>query len=300
MTNPLVSIVVTTKNEEKNIGNCLQSIEEQTYDNIELIVVDNGSTDRTNEISQQYTELVFDKGPERSVQRNYGMINIAKGDYVMFVDADMICSPLLIENCVKHMQNADDLALHISEVILGTGYFSKVRRFERSFYDGTVIDGARFFKKDAFVQVGGFDESMAGPEDWDIDKKIKLIGTIALLNKKCSMVDLADWRLTNFIEDKEIGILKAQNVIYHNEAEFNIGKYLAKKKYYANSFDTYVTKWGSNDPDIIKQLGLFYRFFGVFIEHGKWKKSITNLHLTLGMLFLRILVGIKFLLVKVS
>ena len=144
---PLVSVVITTKNEEKNIENCLISIKEQTYKNIEIIVVDNNSSDKTKDLSLQYTEKVYNKGPERSAQRNFGMIDKSNGEYVMFVDADMMLGPYLVEDCVGSMQHSPDIALHIPEIVLGNNYFSKVRRFERRFYDGTVIDGARFFIK---------------------------------------------------------------------------------------------------------------------------------------------------------
>ena len=69
---PLVSVIVTTKNEEKNIANCLKSIKNQTYKNIEIIVVDNNSDDRTKEIAGKYTDKVFNHGPERSALRNLG------------------------------------------------------------------------------------------------------------------------------------------------------------------------------------------------------------------------------------
>ncbi len=69
---PLVSVIVTTKNEERNIENCLKSIRNQTYKNIEIIVVDNNSDDRTKEIAKKYTAQVFNHGPERSAQRNLG------------------------------------------------------------------------------------------------------------------------------------------------------------------------------------------------------------------------------------
>lgn len=91
--NPLVSVVITTKNEERNIESCIKSILEQSYQNIEIIVVDNYSTDKTKEMALKYTDKVYDKGPERSAQRNYGMIDKSNGEYVMFVDADMILSP---------------------------------------------------------------------------------------------------------------------------------------------------------------------------------------------------------------
>jgi glycosyltransferase involved in cell wall biosynthesis len=270
MNTPLVSIIITTKNEAKNIENCLISIQEQSYSNIETIVVDNASTDKTKEIARQYTDKVYDKGPERSAQRNYGMIDIAQGKYVMFLDAYMILAPEVVTSCLHH----NHIALHIPEIILGKNYWSQVRRFERSFYNGTVIDGARFFNKNIFVQVGGFDTSMSGPEDWDIDKKLKQVGSIGLLlpdlfNENC----LKSWKLSHFITERGVDLNDGYgSVIFHNESEFNLKDYLNKKGYYAQSFDTYINKWGKNDPDIKKQFGLFYRYFGVFIEQGKWKK----------------------------
>jgi glycosyltransferase involved in cell wall biosynthesis len=117
---PLVSIIITTKNEAKNIENCLLSIQEQSYPNIETIVVDNASTDKTKEIAKQYTDKVYDKGPERSAQRNYGMIDIAQGEYVMFLDADMILAPEVVTSCLRY----NNIALHIPEIILGKNYWS--------------------------------------------------------------------------------------------------------------------------------------------------------------------------------
>lgn len=315
MPNPLVSITITTKNEEKNIQNCLESIKLQTYKNIEIIVVDNGSTDDTKQIVKQYTDKVFDKGPERSAQRNLGMLEKSRGKYVIFVDADMIFAPNLIASCVEMMETYNlqltthgFLALHIPEIVLGKKFFSRVRRFERTFYDGTVIDGARFFLKTAFQKVNGFDESMSGPEDWDIDKKIVHEYTNRMNNTNnlrweiigllLDDIKYSEWKLESLIIEKGVNPKDYGAVIYHNEAEFDLKKYLAKKSYYSTSFDTYIQKWGTNDPDIKKQLGLWYRYFGVFTENGKWLKLLSHPFLTLGMYDLRFLVGIKFLMRK--
>jgi len=273
MENPLVSIVITTKDEEKNIANCLESIKAQSYPNIEIIVVDNNSSDKTKNIAAQYTPNIFNFGPERSAQRNYGLIQKAKGKYGMFLDADMTISPDLIKDCVDFITRNNFVALHISEIVLGDNFWSRVRRFERSFYDGTVIDGARFFRQDTFIKVGGFDETMSGPEDWDLDKKFKQIGTIGLVPERNN-----------------------EAVIFHHEEEFDLKKYLNKKSYYSESFAVYINKWGKNDPDIKKQFGLFYRYFGVFLEDGRWKKFIFHPSQALGVYFLRVLVGVKFLL----
>jgi glycosyltransferase involved in cell wall biosynthesis len=54
--NPLISVVVTTKNEQENIENCLKSIKNQSYKNYEIIVVDNFSTDETKKIARKYSD----------------------------------------------------------------------------------------------------------------------------------------------------------------------------------------------------------------------------------------------------
>ena len=306
---PLVSVVVTTRNEEANIANCLESLAHQSWPNIETIVVDNASTDRTKELARRYTDKVADKGPERSAQRNHGMIDMAMGEYVMYLDADMICSPLLVEACVRHTERSRCMALYVSEVVLGTSFWSRVRRFERSFYDGTVIDCARFMRRDVFQEVGGFDPAMSGPEDWDLDRKLRDRGRVDLLSAAASslhmpsMPDTAapqQWAQADFVCQRGVSWTGPETLIYHNEAEFNPIKYLSKKAYYVKSMDAYTSKWGADDPDVSRQLGLGYRFFGVFLERGKWRKLLAHPILGAGMYILRFMVGSVFLLRKLA
>lgn len=299
MEEPLVSVVITTRQEEKNLPYCLASLRIQTHPRVEIIVVDNGSTDETCEIALAHTPHVYQMGPERSAQRNFGMIQKASGKYVLYLDADMVIAPTLIADSVTSME-AGCVALHLGEIVLGKRYFSRVRRFERRFYDGTPIDGTRFFLREAFVQSGGFDEKLSGPEDWDLDKKIKRIGKVGMLpvQKKTQPIwetnegakDLADFLRKRGVEPEAFG-----SVVFHNEAEFDLGKYLGKKSYYAKSFNAYIAKWGADDPDIRKQLGFTYRFFGVFLENGKWRRLLSRPDLAFGLYFLRFLVGLRFL-----
>ena len=81
---PVVSVIVTTKNEEKNIGACLESLAQQSMPPLEMIVVDNYSQDKTTEITQEYGAKVFQLGPERSAQRNYG-VEKAQGKYILYL-----------------------------------------------------------------------------------------------------------------------------------------------------------------------------------------------------------------------
>lgn len=297
MCDPLVSIVVTTKNEQRHIENCLLSIALQSYPAIEIIVVDNASDDATPAIARRFTPLVFNKGPERSAQRNYGMIEKATGAFVMYIDADMILSPDLVRACVERMARDDAVALHVPEQVLGTSFWGRVRNFERSFYDGTAIDGARFFRRSAFVKVGGFDEALfrkGSGEDWDIDKLVKTIGRIALLSRRCTPSG-QPWPMAELVASLGIRHQLEYCGIYHNEAAFSIGPYLKKKLYYSQGFDGYIAKWGKDDPDIRKQFGFGYRFFGVFLENRKWRKLIARPDLAFGMYLLRFLVGMAFI-----
>jgi glycosyltransferase involved in cell wall biosynthesis len=292
MDQPLVSVVITTRNEAKNIGRCLEAVSYQTWPALEVIVVDNNSSDATTELAREYTSLVFDKGPERSAQRNYGLLEIAQGKYGMFLDADMIITPQLVESCVQELTRSNLCALHIEELILGRGALASVRRFERSFYSGTVIDGIRFFDRQMFKEFGGFDATLPpGPEDWDLDKKFKLRGSIALLPSKGSTVK---WQMEEFVNSRGINHRADFVGLYHNEDEQPLRKYLAKKAYYSGSMAAYIEKWPEDD-DVAKQLGFTYRYLTVFTESGKWRSLVRHPVLTLGLLCLRFLVGVVFL-----
>ncbi len=264
---PVVSVIVTTKNEDRNIGACLESVVQQSMPPLEMIVVDNFSEDKTAEIAQEYGAKVFQLGPERSAQRNYG-VEQAQGKYILYLDADMRLSQKVIEECVNCCEADNGVTgIYIPEIIVGEGFWIKARRFERSFYDGTVIDAVRFVPRATFQKVGGFDIHFTGPEDWDFDKKIRGLG-------KTVIVDA-------YLE--------------HDEGDFNLQHYLNKKNYYSKGFEIYTEKWGKDDPDIRKQLSPWYRFVGVFVEHGKFIKLMEHPILSLGMYYLRFRVGLLYL-----
>ena len=179
----------------------------------------------------------------------------------------MRLSPTVIEECVNSIKTGEDIfGIYVPEKVVGEGFWINVRNFERSFYDATYIDAARFIKKDAFIELGGFDLSLCGPEDWDLDRRLLEKGRLLLIKSHLN----------------------------HDEGAFSFSKYFGKKKYYAKSFDAYTQKW-NNDKIVRKQLGIYYRFFGVFIENEKWKKLLKHPLLTFGMYFLRFLVGIVYI-----
>ena len=159
----LVSVIITTKNEEKNMKNILESLKNQTFKDFEVVVVDNKSSDKTKEISKEYGALVFDKGPERSAQRNYG-VSKASGKYVLILDADMILEPDVLDECVKKFKEDSDLKkITIKEIPMGEGFWSKCKRLELEFYSKNPkakTHAARFFEKKVFEEFGGYDPDL--------------------------------------------------------------------------------------------------------------------------------------------
>ena len=211
---PLVSVNVSTLNSERTIERCLKSIREQTYPNIQIIIVDNYSKDKTKEIAKRYKTKFLVRGPERSAQRNYGA-QFSSGEYLLFIDSDMELEPKLIEEGVRLLETRCD-ALIIPEVTVGNTYWAKVRSFERSLYVGSrTFEAARFIKREVFLKLGGYDEDLTGTEDYDLQARIE----------KASY---------------KVGYINAY--IIHHEKNLDLKEYLQKKAYYARSFRRYALK----------------------------------------------------------
>lgn len=166
---PLVSIVIPTRNSALTLKLCLESVKKQTYSNIETIVVDNNSRDSTLRIAGDYGAIVLTKGPERSAQMNFG-IRKSGGKYVYRLDSDMIASPGVVDEAVEICESASIDGVIIRVISDPTvSFWSKVRSFERMnlyHYDSNVA--VRFLSRRAFDKVNGFDESLNGFEDYDL------------------------------------------------------------------------------------------------------------------------------------
>lgn len=108
--NPLISVIIPVYNREKHIKNCLDIVISQTYKNLEIIVVNDGSTDSSVEIINQYSNKIIllehQKNRGLSAARNTGIEN-ATGKYIHFMDDDDIINPEFYENMVKASEKTD-------------------------------------------------------------------------------------------------------------------------------------------------------------------------------------------------
>src|ERR1700694_2047383 len=110
----MVSAIVTTRNSAATLEACLSSIRKQTHPEVELIVVDNGSTDATVEIASRYADSVVQVGPERSAQRNHGA-RLATGAQLLFIDSDMELAPDVVADCLATLESTGMPAVIIPE-----------------------------------------------------------------------------------------------------------------------------------------------------------------------------------------
>lgn len=265
---PLVSIILPTKNSAKFIGQCLESIKDQTYKNLEIIIVDNYSTDRTKEIAETFKQSTFIKlnkfynfqiftcGPERSAQRNFGAIRCL-GDYVIFVDSDMKLSENVVFSCIEKIKKDESIkGIIIPEESFGIGFWAQCKKLEKSFYVGVDwIEAARFFEKKAFQEVGGYDDNMTSGEDWDLSQRFGV-------NHKIARVSAS---------------------IYHNEGDISLHETIRKKLYYSRKFGKYSEK-KENQNKAKKQTSIVDRYQLYFSD---LKKLFSNPAIGIGMLFMK-------------
>ena len=104
----LVSVIIPVYNAEKYIAATLQSVLDQTYQNFELLIIDDGSPDRSIDICRQFTDprikIISQENRGVAAARNHG-IRVAQGEYIAFLDADDIWLPTKIEKHVHHLES---------------------------------------------------------------------------------------------------------------------------------------------------------------------------------------------------
>jgi len=170
---PLVSVVIPTFNSESFLEKCLSSLNRQTYRMLEIIVVDNYSNDKTRQIAKKYGAKIYLKGTERSAQVNFGAEK-SSGEYIYRVDSDFVLQPNVIREAVESCEECGYDAIVIHNTSDPTvSFWARVRKAERDCYkDDELNVAARFWKKEVFLALGGFDESLVAGDDYDLQNRL--------------------------------------------------------------------------------------------------------------------------------
>ena len=190
--NPLVSVVTTTHNDAKFLEKALQSLQNQTYENFEHIVVDDGSTDEESldtlndhRLEHNFSLLTLSNCCGLPTARNKG-IEVAKGTYILSLDCDDYISDNFIELCVGGIE---DTTKKVSPVYGNTQMWGELNNYlDNPEWDmsrllsGPFIPATALFSKSAWSEVGGYDTTLPLWEDYELWVSFAFKGYIGKLS----------------------------------------------------------------------------------------------------------------------
>lgn len=175
------SIIIPTYNRADFIGKTIQSLLDQTYTDFEVIVVDDGSTDNTEEIVTAIKDdrIVYYKkeNAERGAARNFG-VNKAKGDYISFLDSDDLLYPDYLKEANSFIKNNKSIKIfhQLFEIkntdgkVIQTADYTNIDVFNNLVTKGNFMACQGMFLQTDFAQANLFieDRNLAGSEDYEL------------------------------------------------------------------------------------------------------------------------------------
>lgn len=196
MASPKVSVIVPCYNATRFLDETIHSLRSQTYQNIEILAVNDGSTDETQAYLERHAAsdsrvrhfTQNNSGP--SAARNLGMRN-ATGDYVCFLDADDVYLPEKIERQAAFLTEHPGVDLVYSDYFtsdseLNLTGLTAVRLRQKDILEAIAMHNyfppsVPMFRRTKMETVGGFDESLRMTEDWDYWIRWAKVGAFAYL-----------------------------------------------------------------------------------------------------------------------
>lgn len=164
----MISVIIPTLNEERYIGQCIESA--KRLNPLEIIVVDGGSTDRTKEIAEKEGAIVINSPKGRGTQLNRGA-SIAKGDILLFLHADSIIPGVDIRDYINECAGGF-FRLRFYNQSLSTRLVEIFANMRARLFSLPYGDQALFVKKEIFKSIGGFRE-YPFLEDLDFVRRLK-------------------------------------------------------------------------------------------------------------------------------
>lgn len=264
---PLISIIVPVYNAALYLPQCLESIIHQTYENLEIICVNDESTDSSLEILNKYKELddriqVIDKKNEGVSFARNAALDIANGQYVLFVDSDDWIDLDTCKNAIEKIQDADVLM------------WSYVREFGSSslrkviFDQNVTFDQKQVLEKLHRRMIGIADEEMKQPENAD--------ALCTIWGKLYRRTVIGDIR---FVDIREIGS--------YEDGIFNLNVFeKAKKVRFINEYHYHYRKTNASSittvyrPEQAEKFRALFQIMQDYIQAGMWgdsyQKALNN------------------------
>jgi len=191
-----VSVIVPAYNVERYLPDAVRSVRCQTWKDLELIIVDDGSTDGTGEVAERLASederlrVVHKPNGGLSSARNAG-IRVARGEYLCFLDADDVFLPDKLQKQVSFLSFFSGCDLVYSDYYLGDHHANPnllqcksppaIELTELLSYCNWLTVMCELARASLLEKIGGFDESLSSSEDWDFWIRASRCGTLSYL-----------------------------------------------------------------------------------------------------------------------
>ena len=292
----LVSVILPTYNRKNVVKRAVLSVLEQSYQNWELIIVDDGSTDGTEDVVMSSVEnynikYIYQVNQGVSAARNRGVAE-AKGNYIAFIDSDDEWDSRKLANqidffnenpgvglvfCNAIIINSDGSRSDKPELISHTG--NTVFTFKEVFDDPYLGIPTVMVTSELFNSVNGFDEKLKTSEDIDFYLKASLIQPFGYLHDKLVNIYKIDGSLTSSIIGENT-ILPYEDIIYVLERFVECNKRQVVNSYNCNvnlsMFNIYLSYGRA-----LLQKGMGKAAREKFILARSYKKNLESLYLLL-------------------
>ncbi len=170
----MISIIIPVYNQAEKLARCLESISEQTYDNFEVIVVNDRSTDRLSAIIAKYKRLFGIRFQILNNQTNHGApyarnkgFRRSKGEFLLFCDADIILAPDMLLKMHRAISAHPEVAYVYPSHRFGYKLFDNLAWSEERLRELPFIHTTALIRRSAFPK-SGFDEKVKRLQDWDL------------------------------------------------------------------------------------------------------------------------------------
>lgn len=200
MSAPTVSVIVTCYNHLKFLPEALESIRNQDFQDFELILIDDGSTDGTREFLASYTcdQLILNEQNLGTYASLNKAISTSKGELIAILNDDDIWEPTKLSDQVTLLKDNPEISLtgcggyfinsegnRTEENTLGFTFpvFRTGNQLNEFIYRNLVIPSGSMFRRKTFDELGGFDESFFGSGDWDLWFRFAQKGPIGCVEK---------------------------------------------------------------------------------------------------------------------
>ena len=208
------SVIIPAYNEGKTIGKTLESLREQSYRDFEIIVVNDGSSDRTAEIAKKNgAKVITQQNAGPAAARNNGARN-AKGEIVVFIDADCVADERWLEHMLKPFSDKDiagvqgaykssqkSLVARFTQLDIEDRYKRLDRKADQLDWIGSY---SAAYRKNIFNELGGFDEDFptASGEDPEFSFKVSRKGYKLVFKQNAIVYHFHETSLLKYLRTK--------------------------------------------------------------------------------------------------